>query len=194
MRGIWTKERIALIKRLWSEGKTSTAIAASLDGISRSAVLGKIFRLRLGAGTNAKTGGGRGRKNEALGRRHPGRPRVERPVAPVVTAPPLPPPPPRKQRGKSLLELDNGACRWPFGRPGTKAFHFCGAAGADVENGRPYCEPHMRRAYLEPPPKPGKQRNSATPGREFASQPATSMPETSGRSQHLRRHERRSRT
>jgi GcrA cell cycle regulator len=179
MKGIWTKERIALLKRLWSEGKTATAIAARLDGISRSAVLGKIFRLRLGAGTNAKTGGGRGRKNKALGRRDRGRPLVQ--------------PPPRKQRGKSLLELDNESCRWPFGRPGTKAFHFCGATGADLENGRPYCEPHMRRAYLAPPPKPGKQKNSAAPDREFDSQPVAAMRETSGPSQRLRRYERRSR-
>jgi len=194
MKGIWTRERIALIKRLWSEGKTATAIAARLDEISRAAVLGKIFRLRLGGAKNAKTGGRRGRKNEApLDRRHCGRPRVQRSAAPVVAAPP-PPPPTRKQRGKSLLELDNESCRWPFGRPGAKAFHFCGAAGADLENGRPYCEPHMHRAYLAPPPKLGKQKNRASPDREFASQPVASMPETRGPSQRPRRRERKSRT
>lgn len=178
MQGIWTKERIALIKRLWSEGKTATAIAARLDGISRAAVLGKIFRLRLGGAKNAKTGGRRGRKNEApLDRRHCGRPRVQSP--------------PRRKRGKSLLELDNESCRWPFGRPGTKAFHFCGAAGADLENGRPYCEPHMHRAYLAPPRKPAKQKTSAAPDRGFASQPVTSIPETGRRSRRLRQHGRR---
>ena len=189
MKGIWTKERIDLLKRLWSEGKTATAISASLNGISRSAVLGKIFRLRLRAAKNAKTGGGRVRKNTApLGRRHCGRPRVQRSVAPQVPAPP-----PVKQRGKSLLELDNESCRWPFGRPGTKAFHFCGAAGADLENGRPYCEPHMRRAYLAPPPRPEKQNRSAAPNQKPAFQPVAAMPETNEPSQRLRRFERRSR-
>jgi GcrA cell cycle regulator len=202
MKGIWTRARIALIERLWSEGKTSTAIAAHLDGISRAAVLGKIFRLRLGArkaakNESAKTGVGRSRKSKALGRRHPGRPRVERPVAPAVIVPPLPPPPPLslkgKQRGKSLLELDNGSCRWPFGRPGTKAFHFCGVAGADVENGRPYCEPHMRRAYPAPPPNPGKQKRSPATNQKPTLQPVATTPETRRPSERLRRYERGSR-
>ena len=49
MRGIWTRERIALLKRLWTDGETATAIAAQLR-MSKSAVLGKVFRLRLRPG------------------------------------------------------------------------------------------------------------------------------------------------
>ena len=36
MRGIWTRERIALLKRLWTDGETATAIAARLR-MSKSA-------------------------------------------------------------------------------------------------------------------------------------------------------------
>jgi GcrA cell cycle regulator len=43
----WTQARIAELKRLWSAGKTADAIGAALGGITRSAVLGKVFRLRL---------------------------------------------------------------------------------------------------------------------------------------------------
>src|SRR5580692_4715092 len=46
MRDVWTRERIALLKKLWADGETATAIAARLR-MSRSAVLGKVFRLRL---------------------------------------------------------------------------------------------------------------------------------------------------
>ena len=46
MRGVWTRERIALLKRLWTDGETATAIAGRLR-MSKSAVLGKVFRLRL---------------------------------------------------------------------------------------------------------------------------------------------------
>ena len=54
MRGdLWNDERIELLKRLWAEGATADLIAAQLGGISRSAVLGKIFRLRLGAAAAA---------------------------------------------------------------------------------------------------------------------------------------------
>jgi len=59
--------------------------------------------------------------------------------------------------GKTLFELTNDSCRWPHGQPGTKAFHFCGAPGADLEGGRPYCERHARRAYV------GKRKTAAAP-------------------------------
>src|SRR5271165_4392875 len=50
MRGAWTDDDIELLKRLWAAGETAETIASRLDGLSRSAVLGKIFRLRLGPG------------------------------------------------------------------------------------------------------------------------------------------------
>ena len=57
MRGVWTRERIALLKELWADGETATAIATRLR-MSKSAVLGKVFRLRLRAG--GKSNGSRG--------------------------------------------------------------------------------------------------------------------------------------
>jgi GcrA cell cycle regulator len=137
MRGIWTRERIALLKRLWSDGKTATAIAAQLR-MSTSAVLGKVFRLRLRPAANATTAAVRG-NTKTLSRRHksrsPNKPRAKT-VAPAMAS------------GKTLFELTNDSCRWPHGQPGTKAFHFCGAPGADLEGGRPYCERHAQRAYV----------------------------------------------
>jgi hypothetical protein len=59
-------------------------------------------------------------------------------------------PPDAVSSHKTLFELTNNTCRWPHGRPGSRAFFFCGAAGADLERGIPYCEPHMRRAYTVP--------------------------------------------
>ena len=65
----------------------------------------------------------------------------------------------RASTRKSLFQLTNHCCRWPHGRPGTKNFFFCGAGGADVENGQPYCAEHMRRAYVVVP------ANTITPWR-----------------------------
>jgi GcrA cell cycle regulator len=45
--------------------------------------------------------------------------------------------------------LTNNTCRFPIGKPGSAGFHFCGEAGADLENGRPYCERHAKRAYVQ---------------------------------------------
>jgi hypothetical protein len=36
-------------------------------------------------------------------------------------------------------------------RIGGKRFFFCGAAGADLARGIPYCPRHMQRAYIVPP-------------------------------------------
>jgi GcrA cell cycle regulator len=136
MRDFWTEERVALLQKLWAEGRTATAIAASLGGSSRAGVLGKIFRLRRmmsEAASAAKATAGK----HTLDRRRAGRPAAAKPI-PVVAP---------QRRGKTLLELTNESCRWPHGEPGTNSFHFCGAAGADLQGGMPYCERHALRAY-----------------------------------------------
>jgi GcrA cell cycle regulator len=152
----WTKERVATLKRLWAEGASASVIGKKLGGISRSAVLGKIFRLRLGGahkpakapGQKAKAGGakpGRARLKD-----QPARRRSDKTQDAAAS---------RATTHKSLLELTNTCCRWPHGRPGAKTFFFCGAPGADVESGVPYCALHMQRAYVVAP------ANTVTPWR-----------------------------
>ena len=123
----WSGERLATLRALWMAGATAQSIAEQLGGISRCAVLGKIFRLRLGAGEVAPARRRRRRKAAARLR---------------LSAPKSAP-----RRGKSLFELTNDTCRWPHGRPGSARFYFCGALGADLESGMPYCAPHTRRAF-----------------------------------------------
>ena len=158
----WTHERIATLKRLWAEGKPASAIAEKLGGISRSAVLGKIFRLRLGAA--AKPPGKSRQKAKANCVNHkprrtapkdrPTRRRGGQQGTRQATQQAAKAQPPASTH-KSLLDLTNHTCRWPQGRPGTKSFFFCGALGADLENGLPYCAQHMRRAYVVPPDNAG---------------------------------------
>jgi GcrA cell cycle regulator len=138
----WSVEQVDLLRRLWSQGETSAVIAAHLGGPSRSAVLGKIFRLRLRAegATTAVKGRQRaaGIDGEQAGvpTRRRRRPRSKQ----------TPPPQPIRQH-RTLLELTNTTCRWPHGRPGVGNFFFCGAPEADLERGIPYCARHMLRAY-----------------------------------------------
>jgi GcrA cell cycle regulator len=153
-----------LLRKLWAQGETAAAIAPRLGGLSRSAVLGKIHRLRLdSAGTRPNKQGGRtakAAKKAGSRAKVAGAPSAARPSLTVADFFA------RRRRGtrdgamqkpletvsskKSLFELTNTSCRWPHGRPGTGRFFFCGAAGADLERGIPYCEPHMRRAYTVP--------------------------------------------
>jgi len=148
MRRLWTTERIGALQRLWADGKTAVEIAAVLDGVSRSAVLGMIFRLRLGAGA----GGG---SKTAATKTAKGR---------ATSAPPLAPTrrhrrkrknpnadPPRRSGPVGLFDLENDMCRWPHGQLGGRNYLFCGSPGADLSGGIPYCALHMRRAYLIPP-------------------------------------------
>lgn len=135
----WNGERIDMLKMLWAQGDTATAIAARF-GLTRSAVLGKIFRLRLGpadGGDNAKAASAP--KPATLARRRCPPPRK---TSPAAAAP---------ARGKTLFELTNTCCRWPYRRPGAEKYFFCGVPGADIEGGIPYCARHMKRAYLVPP-------------------------------------------
>jgi GcrA cell cycle regulator len=166
MRGIWTRERIALLKRLWTDGETATAIAARLR-MSRSAVLGKVFRLRLRPAAIATAAAARS-NTAILRRRHKSRPPIKHRAKP--TAPAAPAAPAAMVSGKTLFELTNGSCRWPHGQPGTKAFHFCGAPGADLEGGRPYCERHARRAYV------GHRKTAAAAAPAGAADPPITSP------------------
>ena len=43
----WTIRRVELLTELWAEGLSASLIADKLGGITRSAVLGKVFRLGL---------------------------------------------------------------------------------------------------------------------------------------------------
>jgi GcrA cell cycle regulator len=139
----WTVERIVLLRKLWSEGATAAAIADRLGGSSRSAVLGKIFRLRLHIAEPAISALGQSAAAGQAGatvvpvRRRRSRARNRR----------TQPAPPNIVQRKTLLELTNNTCRWPHGQPGTERFFFCGAPEADLEKGIPYCTRHMRRAY-----------------------------------------------
>jgi GcrA cell cycle regulator len=139
----WTAEDMALLQTLWAAGETAAAIAGRLGGgMSRSAVLGKVFRLRLRTENDvtaravAKSPPPMGGVMLVLARRRR-RPRRKQPQ-------PVPAP---CSKYKTLLELTNNTCRWPHGRPGAGKFFFCGAPEADLERGMPYCERHMRRAY-----------------------------------------------
>ena len=118
----WTDDKIARLRELWKSGLSTAAIGRELD-VSKNAVVGKAHRLGLeprpspiAAGSPRKTSGAAsGRKT-----REPAR------IADVI-------------------DLGPQMCRWPFGDPDDKDFHFCAVAAAP---GRPYCEEHCAVAYV----------------------------------------------
>lgn len=129
MRDQWTAERVTLLERLWASGASASAIAAQLGGVSRSAVLGKIYKLRQ-----------RVAKASVVPLRQPGHHQADKSPQPAS-----------QQRGKGLLELTDNCCRWPIGRRGQSEIFFCGVPEANLARGMPYCLRHARRGYVIPP-------------------------------------------
>jgi hypothetical protein len=91
MRDCWTADRVSLLLQLWARGITAEAIGAQLGGLSRSAVLGKILRLRRVA------------RSSAAAKMRPARRRRKQSV-PRLNAP--------RSKPKRLLDLTNNCCRW----------------------------------------------------------------------------------
>lgn len=157
----WTDERVALLKRLWSEGLSASQIAAELGGVTRNAVIGKVHRLGLS------------------GREKPSaspvtKPRKPAPVlhtparaapmfrgntalavseAPVMKAFIATEPAPRRVPVEvalvctpvTIMDLREGMCRWPMGDPSSAEFRFCGGRSAGASG--PYCAHHATIAY-----------------------------------------------
>lgn len=156
----WPDEKTELLKTRWAEGVSASAIAKELGGdISRSAVLGKVFRLGLTARqkrTHNVVAFRRKPTRESDGRKRNGRRRNFFPKVPefevddslqtpLIDDLPIP-----EDQRRSILELTTETCRWPIGDPSAPDFYFC---GGQAVHGYPYCQHHVRFAYrMEPPP------------------------------------------
>lgn len=136
----WTDERVALLKKLWVEGKSAAEIAKALGGgLTRNAVIGKAHRLKL---SNRVSPIQQNNKKPA-----PVKPVVEekRVVAATIAAPAKPVKKP--DSGVQMVQLKERMCRWPHGDPKEPGFFFC---GDECVPGLPYCEGHAKVAYQAP--------------------------------------------
>jgi GcrA cell cycle regulator len=128
----WTEAAVTSLCALWAAGKSASECAVPIAKEfgafpSRNAIIGKVHRLGL-----------TGRKTTCW-----------KSGSPIKAAMPKSLPAdaiPLAQR-KTLIELTNATCRWPYGAPGATDFFFCGAEDADLSAHRPYCAFHERRAH-----------------------------------------------
>ena len=146
----WTEDRVAVLKKLWTDGLSASQIAKQLGGVTRNAVIGKVHRLG------------------PAGRATPSRPVTKRPMRPqaprptpalaIARARPAGPSPLggnvvpfaplealRQDDGSvaSVLTLTERMCKWPIGDPTDQNFGFCGRGACSG----PYCQEHARLAY-----------------------------------------------
>jgi GcrA cell cycle regulator len=179
----WSEERIALLRQRWAEGLSAESITKELgSGVSRSAVLGKVHRLKLmqpefrrrhACKDNARLRPPRPEaRSESAGMRASSRlmaafralgldaffgepdTRTVHRHAGMAFGP-----------GCGLLDLTAATCRWPVGDPGEADFAFCGAVPF---RRYPYCLRHCLIAYR---PQSGEDATRAAtrerPGRNL---------------------------
>lgn len=138
----WTDDRVALLKKLWTEGRSAAEIAKELGGITRNAVIGKAHRLKL---SNRVSPIQQNNKKPAAAK--PVEKRIEKSVADLpLSKAVVKAKQPDREAGSllSLLDLKPRMCRWPVGDPHDETFGFC---GEDVIMGLPYCCEHAKMAY-----------------------------------------------
>lgn len=128
----WTDERVAVLRKLWSEGKTAAEIAKELGGVTRNAVIGKAHRLKL---SNRISPIQQNNKKPVKAEE-----KLPRRVAPA----PVKPTANIKIKGVKMTELRDKMCRWPLGDPRDADFIFCGCQSVP---GLPYCPGHAKIAY-----------------------------------------------
>lgn len=125
----WTDDRVAILKKLWGEGKTAAEIAKELGGVTRNAVIGKAHRLKL----SNRVSPIQQNKKPA-----PAKAPVEKkPKQKIISED-------ENRETISLLELGAQMCRWPIGDPQEEKFGFCGDHSI---SGLPYCSEHAKVAY-----------------------------------------------
>ncbi len=168
----WTDERIALLKKMWKDGKSAADIAKTLaKGVTRNAVIGKAHRMGLSNRPSPiKKSDAPAPAKEAVKKDPPKKdPPITEAASPAAAAKKIVPPvvvsgvkhnplargeiaEPRKFEkeaippggGVALIDLTERMCRWPIGDPREDDFTFC---GRNIRTGTPYCPEHAGAAY-----------------------------------------------
>ncbi len=133
---VWTPDRVVRLRTLWKQGLSAAQVARDLqNGITRSAVLGKVRRLGLSL------------NREALAAPVVVRPAVRCSPAPVRSAAAIVQSVSAVESERpgraTILTVRNGDCRWPIGDPDDARFSLCGCPATRGA----FCDVHAARAY-----------------------------------------------
>lgn len=165
MSGAWNDADKELACSLWLAGESAGRIADRLRGRTRCAVLGMLHRMGLPK-VNKDA------KRDTLRRRVPRGSRPKRRAlefhkvssarrlltdGKIDLAPDTPP-----ETLVKLIDLTPTCCRWSYGDPKHAEFGFCGRTQIP---GTPYCEMHVRRAYVVIPPKKTEKQSVNEPAK-----------------------------
>lgn len=136
---VWTEDLVDRLKVLWREGRSAAEVARAFkNGVTRSAVLGKVHRLGLSEGRiSAKAATPRVKPMPAPRGRPTSAPRVKAP-SPRIAIVAVP-----KFGTATILSVRRFDCRWPYGDPERPGFALC---GRKVARGA-FCAAHAAIGY-----------------------------------------------
>ena len=166
---IWDDDKnIEMLVGLWGDGLSASQVASQLSvatgtTVSRSAVIGKVHRLRLAGRATATRNVTRVYRKPKKGKPKPvasnlpgsaPKKRISAATAALAALDGAKPDLyvaaayeelviPLAER-KTIATLEDTDCRWPIGDPQHDEFHFCGKGKV---GGLPYCVHHARRAF-----------------------------------------------
>ncbi len=158
----WTTERIELLQKLWLEGWSASRIAAELaNGITRNAVIGKVFRLGL-SGRNPRVAGNssaahcQNKQARRTDQRQATQPKIIGNTALIMHPLEIEIQAPRRvaevvvpiSEPVTIMDLRESMCRWPIGDPAQPDFRYCGAK--KIPGSSPYCACHSAIAFQNP--------------------------------------------
>ena len=135
----WTPEKVSKLRELWGKGNTAAQIASIIGDVSRNAVIGKAYRLKLTEkffvrNTNFKQTS-RDLKNTPQPEKKTRKSKFKSLLLDKNFEPENP---------KSLEELHDAICRWPIGHPDEPNFYFCGRKSMKDFS---YCKLHVLYAF-----------------------------------------------
>ena len=152
---LWSADETKRLLKLWSTMAYSANQIGGMLGRTRSAICGKIGRLRRAGAVEIEPKPGGAGKKFAVNPRNGPRPKRLDNVSKNKGLAAIPPPlklrrvnAPLNTHPCALIELEPWQCHWPLGDMLDPPLLFCGAAAAD---GLPYCDQHARIAYQREP-------------------------------------------
>ena len=135
----WTPEKISKLKELWGKGNTAAQIASIIGEVTRNAVIGKAYRLKLTEKSFSKNINSKQISQNLENAPQPEKKTRRSKFKSLLLDKNFEP-----ENPKSLEELDDEICRWPIGHPDEPHFYFCGRKSMKDFS---YCKLHVLYAF-----------------------------------------------
>ena len=135
----WTPEKVSKLKELWGKGNTAGQIATIIGEVTRNAVIGKAYRLKLTEKSFSKNINSKQISQNLENAPQPEKKTRRSKFKSLLLDKNFEP-----ENPKSLEELNDEICRWPIGHPDEPNFYFCGRKSMKDFS---YCKLHVLYAF-----------------------------------------------